>query len=171
LLDEVAPSIESIAREHGAKPLALPPDVDPWRDIRHYATRAIEALDREAATVRADLAVPISALPELARAAAAVAASTGRRVFIFGHAGIGILHVLIPARRADPAEWQAAEAAKDEVVDTAIRLRGAVSGEHGMGLGNRRYAARAFGTGLELMKQIKAVFDPKGILNPGKIWE
>jgi D-lactate dehydrogenase (cytochrome) len=40
-----------------------------------------------------------------------------------------------------------------------------------MGLGNRRYARRAHGTALEIMKQVKTVFDPKGILNPGKIWE
>lgn len=171
VLVELTPTVESIAREHGARALGLAPDVDPWRDVRHYATRAVEALDPEASTVRADVAVPLSALPDLVRAAVTAAGKQGRRVFVFGHAGIGILHVLIPARRATETEWRAAEAAKDEIVETAVRLGGAVSGEHGMGLGNRRYTRSAHGPALELMKQIKAVFDPKGILNPGKIWE
>jgi len=115
--------------------------------------------------------VPLSALPDLVRAASAAAERQGLRVFVFGHAGVGILHVLIPARRDIAAEWRSAEAAKDEIVEGAVRLGGAVSGEHGMGLGNRRYAQRAHGPALQLMKEIKAVFDPKGILNPGKIWE
>jgi FAD/FMN-containing dehydrogenase len=121
--------------------------------------------------VRADLAVPISALPRLVESCAAVGAKHGRRVFLFGHAGIGILHVLIPARRQATADWTAAETAKDELVATAIDLGGTVSGEHGMGSGNRKYATHALGPALGLMKSVKAVFDPKGILNPGKIWE
>ena len=170
-LAEIAPAVESIARERGASALVLDAGIDPWADIRHYATRAVEALDREASTVRADVAVPLSALPDLVAAAAASAEQAGRRVFVFGHAGTGILHVLIPARRSDAEAWRSAETAKDEVVEAAVRLGGAVSGEHGMGLGNRRFARRAHGTAIDLMRQIKSVFDPKGILNPGKIWD
>jgi FAD/FMN-containing dehydrogenase len=139
--------------------------------VRHYTTRAIEALDPQAAIVRADLAVPVSALPRLVESCAVAGARYGRRVFLFGHAGIGILHVLIPARREAEADWAAAEAAKDQLISAAIDLGGTVSGEHGMGSGNRKYAARALGPALGLMKAVKAVFDPKGILNPGKIWE
>lgn len=168
-LAEAAPVVESLAREAGARPLALAPNLDPWSDVRHHATRAVAAMDPGAGTVRADLAVPISALPEIVRACAAVGARCRRGVYLFGHAGIGVLHALIPAR-PDSAEWAAAETAKDQLIEAALNLGGAVSGEHGMGVGNRRYAARAFGPALELMKRIKAVFDPKGILNPGKIW-
>ena len=171
ILAETTPLIESVAEEHGGRPLALAPGQDPWAEVRHYASRAIQALDPAGEVVRADLAVPISGLPDLVDAGAAVSAQHGRSAFLFGHAGIGILHVLIPARRESPSEWAAAEAAKDELIDTALRLRGAVSGEHGMGFGNRQYAARALGPAVEFMKGIKLVFDPKGILNPGKIWE
>jgi D-lactate dehydrogenase (cytochrome) len=171
VLAETARTVDAIAKERRARPLSLPAGQDPWRDVRHYATRAIEALDSEAATVRADLAVPISALPRLVESCAAVGAKHGRRVFLFGHAGIGILHVLIPARREAAADWAAAETAKDELVAAAIELGGTVSGEHGMGSGNRKYAENALGPALGLMKAVKAVFDPKGILNPGKIWD
>lgn len=171
VLAETTQTVEAIAKERQARSLALAAGQDPWRDVRHYTTRAIEALDSEAATVRADLAVPVSALPRLVECCVAAGTRYGRRVFLFGHAGIGILHVLIPARRAVHADWAAAEAAKDELVSAAIELGGAVSGEHGMGCGNRKYAAAALGPALGLMKGVKAVFDPKGILNPGKIWQ
>lgn len=171
VLAEMTRTVTTIAKERQARSLSLPAERDPWRDVRHYATRAIEALDPESATVRADLAVPISALPSLVESCAVAGAKHGRRVFLFGHAGIGILHVLIPARPDVSADWIAAESAKDELVSAAIELGGTVSGEHGMGSGNRKYAARALGPALDLMKAVKGVFDPKGILNPGKIWE
>jgi D-lactate dehydrogenase (cytochrome) len=171
VLAETTQTVDAIAKEHQGQPLVLADGQDPWRDVRHHTTRAIEALDPESATVRADLAVPISALPHLVERCTAAGAKHGRRVFLFGHAGIGILHVLIPARREATTDWAAAEAAKDELVQAAIDLGGAVSGEHGMGSGNRKYAASALGPALGLMKAVKAVFDPQGILNPGKIWE
>lgn len=169
-LVETASVVEATARGKGGKPVALAPGQDPWKEIRHYATRAVQSRHPESAVVRADLAVPISALPQLVARCVATAARHGREVFLFGHAGIGILHVLIPARR-ETSEWVAAEAAKENLIDDTLALGGAISGEHGMGLGNRRFAGRALGPALDLMKQIKAVFDPNGILNPGKIWE
>lgn len=171
VLAETALTVDAIAQERQGRPLSLATGQDPWRDVRHYATRAIEALDPESATVRADLAVPISALPRLVERCGEAGIKQGCRVFLFGHAGIGILHVLIPARRAESASWAAAQTAKDDLVAVAIELGGTVSGEHGMGSGNRKYAANALGPALDLMKAVKGVFDPKGILNPGKIWE
>lgn len=163
-------AVEALVGEHGGESLALPAHLDPWKEIRHWATRAVQALDPQSATVRGDFAVPLSALADLVAAAAAAGARHSCKVFVFGHAGIGILHILIPARRDSP-QWSAAEAAKLDLVDFVGSVGGAVSGEHGMGLGNRAHAAAALGSSLELMKRIKAVFDPHGILNPGKIWE
>jgi D-lactate dehydrogenase (cytochrome) len=150
----------------GGGPLALPAGRDAW-SIREHATRAVGATRPAAAIVRADVAIPIGALPALVEHGARTAAAHGLGVHLFGHAGIGILHALV---LADPAERAAAEAARDALVDRALALGGSCSGEHGMGLGNRRYAAREHGAALALMRGIKALFDPSGILNPGKIW-
>jgi len=60
--------------------------------------------------------------------------------------------------------------ARDALVQRAIALGGSCSGEHGMGLGNRRYAEHEHGAALALMRGVKALFDPHGILNPGKMW-
>jgi D-lactate dehydrogenase (cytochrome) len=147
----------------GGAPLDLD---DPWR-IREQATRAVEAQRPNAVTVRADVAIPIGALPALVVACERTAAERGLVVHVFGHAGIGILHALV---LADDSERSIAVAARDEIVETAIALGGSCSGEHGMGTDNRRYAAREHGVALALMAEIKRVFDPQGILNPGKIW-
>ncbi|HEY3189686.1 MAG TPA: FAD-binding oxidoreductase [Solirubrobacteraceae bacterium] len=155
-----------VMRDAGGEPIVLPGGRDAWA-IREHATRAIEALRPGAATVRADLAIPIGALPELVARCEAVAAERGLAIHLFGHAGIGILHALV---RADAEDRPVAEAARDVLVEAALALGGSCSGEHGMGLGNRRYAAREHGAALALMRGVKELFDPHGILNPGKIW-
>ena len=157
---------EDVLRGAGGEPLVLPGGRDAW-SIREHATRSIAALRPDAATVRADLAIPIGALPRLVARCEAVAAERGLTVHLFGHAGIGILHALV---LADAAERAAADAGRDVLVEEALALGGSCSGEHGMGLGNRRYAAREHGAALALMRGVKQLFDPHGILNPGKMW-
>jgi len=61
-------------------------------------------------------------------------------------------------------------ASPESLVDRALALGGSCSGEHGMGLGNRAWAAREHGAALSLMQGVKALFVPHGILNPGKMW-
>jgi D-lactate dehydrogenase (cytochrome) len=157
---------EQVLRDAGGEAIVLPDGRDAWA-IREQATRAIAALRPDAATVRADLAIPIGALPALVARCEAVAVERALAVHLFGHAGIGILHALVLAGERDHA---AAESARDALVDAALALGGSCSGEHGMGLGNRRYAAREHGDALALMQGVKALFDPRSILNPGKIW-
>ena len=163
---EVWAAAEDVLRGAGGEPLVLPGGRDAW-SIREHATRSIAALRPDAATVRADLAIPIGALPRLVARCEAVAAERGLAVHLFGHAGIGILHALV---LADAAERAAADAGRDVLVEEALALGGSCSGEHGMGLGNRRYAAREHGAALALMRGVKQLFDPHGILNPGKMW-
>ncbi|HEV7731579.1 MAG TPA: FAD-binding oxidoreductase [Candidatus Binatia bacterium] len=162
-VDEVWTTASEVAVAAGGTALDLP---DPWA-IRELATRAVEAERPDAGTVRADLAIPIGALPELVRACEETATARALPMHVFGHAGIGILHVLVPA---DASERAAAEAARDALVERVLALGGSCSGEHGMGTGNRRFAALEHGAALALMRGVKAVFDPHGILNPGKIW-
>src|SRR5205814_9117701 len=90
---------EDVLRGGGGEPLVLPGGRDAW-SIREHATRSIAALRPAPATLRADLAVPIGALPRLVARCEALAAERGLAVHLFGHAGIGILHALV---RADPA--------------------------------------------------------------------
>ena len=162
-VDETWQIVTEVAAASDGVPLPLD---DPWA-IREHATRAVEASRPDVATVRADLAIPIGALPELVAACERIARERGLVVHCFGHAGIGILHALV---LAGDTERDAAHAARDALVERALALGGSCSGEHGMGLGNRRYAAREHGAAIALMQGVKALFDPHGILNPGKMW-
>ena len=162
-VDETWRATDEVMRASGGTPLAL---AEPWA-IREQATRAIEAQRPDARTVRADLAIPIGALPQLVAECERVAAAHGLVVHCFGHAGIGILHALV---LADDAGWTIAGRARDALVERVLELGGSCSGEHGMGTGNRRYAAREHGDALALMQGVKNLFDPHGILKPGKMW-
>jgi D-lactate dehydrogenase (cytochrome) len=165
-VDEAWHAATEAMRDAGGEPVVLPDGHDAW-SIREHATRAIAAGRPEAAVVRADVAIPIGALSGLVERCETLAAERGLAIHLFGHAGIGILHALV---LADPAERAAAEAVRDALVEHALARGGSCSGEHGMGLGNRGYAAREHGAALALMQGVKALFDPHGILNPGKMW-
>jgi D-lactate dehydrogenase (cytochrome) len=165
-VDEGWRAAAEVMRDAGGEPLVLRDGRDAW-SIRELATRAVSAERPEAAVVRADVAIPIGALPALVERCETLAAERGLAVHLFGHAGIGILHALV---LADAGERPAADAARDALVAHALALGGSCSGEHGMGLGNRAWAAREHGAALSLMQGVKALFDPHGILNPGKMW-
>ena len=88
----------------------------------------------------------------------------------FGHAGNGNLHVNLLYDPADAAQRARAEAAMARVFALTLSLGGTLSGEHGIGLAKREFMPQAIDSAtLALMRQIKSVFDPAGILNPGKL--
>ena len=167
---EVFETAQTLCEENHGQLITLPHGRDPW-EVRHFTTRAIQALKPEGKTVRTDMGFPISLLPEVVERSYAIAERHKVALHTFGHAGMGILHAL---RREDPADtdrWAAAQQAKDEMVAFALSVGGTASGEHGIGLGSQKYVHQEHGAAVELMKGIKQVFDPKQILNPGKIWE
>ena len=93
------------------------------------------------------------------------------RIPSFGHAGDGNLHVYICRDALNEEDWQKTLAAIfDEMYQKAVQLGGLVSGEHGIGYAKKGYLRRQYGeTPIALMQGIKQVFDPKNILNPGKV--
>ena len=89
----------------------------------------------------------------------------------FGHAGDGNLHVYTLKEDMDDQSWKEKNTAvMDELYEKAREFKGQVSGEHGIAYAKKKYLKEAVGERqMALMKGIKKVFDPKGILNPGKI--
>jgi D-lactate dehydrogenase len=120
--------------------------------------------------INEDVVVPVSRIPELVAGVGAISRDCGLPLVAFGHAGNGNLHVNILYDPADAAQAAAARGALARVFALAIALGGTLSGEHGIGLAKRDYMAQAVDAGaLALMRQLKQVFDPDGILNPGKL--
>ena len=122
------------------------------------------------AKINEDVVVPVSRLPELIAGVESLSHMHGIAIVCFGHAGNGNIHVNLLYDPADAAQHAAAPRCLDAVFDLVLRLDGTLSGEHGIGLAKRDWMPRALdATTLALMREIKAQFDPLGLLNPGKL--
>ena len=87
----------------------------------------------------------------------------------WGHAGDGNVHSTFLLAPEDPEQLERASRAADDLLAMALQLGGTVSGEHGLGLVRSGWLARQWGErAVALHAQIKGVFDPKGLMNPGK---
>ncbi|SMH39723.1 glycolate oxidase [Rathayibacter oskolensis] len=129
------------------------------------------ALEAEGEVLIEDVCVPRSALPAMFTAIRGIEERTGLRIPTVAHAGDGNLHpnFVLPAGSTAVGEevWEAAA----ELFRTAVSLGGTLTGEHGVGLLKRRWLAEELGEdSLALQRGIKAVFDPLGIMNPGKVF-
>lgn len=136
------------------------------------ARKALSPSLRKAAAgkINEDVVVPVSRIPELVDRLALLAERHGLLIVNFGHAGNGNLHVNLLFDPDDEDQARAAESCLQEVFDLVIALDGTLSGEHGVGLAKRDFIRREVGdTALGIMRGLKRVFDPKGILNPGKL--
>jgi glycolate oxidase len=118
-----------------------------------------------------DIVVPKSAIPEMIDSVREIAERYALPIPVFGHAGDGNLHpnILFDLRNAD--EVHRVECAARDIFRAAIRLGGTLSGEHGIGTLKREFLAEAQGDlAVDLSRAIKRVFDPDGLLNPGKVF-
>jgi glycolate oxidase len=121
--------------------------------------------------INEDIVVPRSRLPEMLRILKGLSESSGIRIVNFGHAGDGNIHVNLMVDRNNKDEYEKAIKLVGDIFKATLELGGTISGEHGVGLTKKNYISMEIRPDeLELMKKIKAVFDPKNILNPGKIF-
>jgi glycolate oxidase len=116
-----------------------------------------------------DLGVPSSKIPETIRRAQAIAEKHNVTITTFGHVGDGNVHTTFVADVRDREEWNRLKPAIEELVETAIEMKGTLSAEHGAGITRAAHMERQLGPAMEVMRQIKQTFDPENILNPGKM--
>lgn len=118
-----------------------------------------------------DVVVPVSRMPDLIEGLEQISREHEIPIVNFGHAGNGNLHVNLLYDTQDPKQEQAALPCLTRVFELVLALGGTLSGEHGIGIAKRDFIARAIDAPtLALMRAIKREFDPRGILNPGKIF-
>ena len=140
-----------------------------WR-ARHEAWETIHRAHPKQETLIVDAAVPISRYPEMV-VFAQQAVDTHQAIgYVFGHAGDGNLHVVMAGDPANRTEWGKLESINQAIVEKAIQVGGTCTGEHGVGIGKRKFMQMEHGESFELMRQIKNLIDPKGLMNPGKIF-
>ncbi|HNF88383.1 MAG TPA: FAD-linked oxidase C-terminal domain-containing protein [Thiobacillaceae bacterium] len=119
--------------------------------------------------INEDVVVPVARLANLVNAIDALGHHHRVPIVSFGHAGNGNLHVNLMVHPDDDAEMARARACRDALVEAVLGLGGSLSGEHGIGSEKRRYVGRELDADtLAMMRDLKGLFDPRGILNPGK---
>jgi len=139
-----------------------------WKMRRSVA----EAVKANSIYKEEDTVVPRYELPKLLKGIKTIGNKYGFKSVCYGHAGDGNLHVNIIKGDMTDENWKT-EVTKGirEIFELTVSLNGTLSGEHGIGFVQKNYMDIAFNsTQLQLMKGIKAIFDPNGILNPGKIF-
>jgi glycolate oxidase/D-lactate dehydrogenase len=120
--------------------------------------------------INEDVVVPRVYLSEAIRDYRKVAEKYGLLMAIFGHIGDGNLHVNLLYDKKNKEEEERAERAVDEIFEITLRYNGSITGEHGVGLTKRKFLEYQFGpVGMEILRGIKKVFDPKNLFNPGKV--
>jgi D-lactate dehydrogenase (cytochrome) len=117
-----------------------------------------------------DVAVPITAYSALITDIRKELAGTNLVSYYISHAGNGNVHLNIVGTKGDQKQWDLIKEISHRLVSKCIELGGTATGEHGIGLGKRKYMVAEHGTSLQWMKRVKSLFDPNGILNPGKIF-
>lgn len=123
------------------------------------------------AKLNEDIVVPMRNYGKFARYLAGLKRKSGLPIPTFGHLADGNLHVNIMYHRADPQETKAAEAAVQNLMETVVSLGGAISGEHGIGLAKTPFLRIQHNPAqVRAMQAVKKALDPRGILNPGKMF-
>jgi len=137
------------------------------------ARKALSPLLREIAPkkINEDVVVPVTALPEFLNELTRLSNHYEIANVNFGHAGNGNIHVNLLIDPDNPEEVKRAEQCLDQIFDLVIRLNGTLSGEHGIGSEKRAFITKEIDEPtITLMKDLKRLFDPNNILNPGKLF-
>jgi glycolate oxidase len=118
-----------------------------------------------------DISIPRTRVPEMMERIKELAGEHDIDIAVFGHAGDGVLHPNILIDMNDSEKIKRAGVVSEEIFRLAVEMGGTISGEHGIGLCKAGFTHLAVDAGsLEMMKEIKKVFDPRNIMNPGKIF-
>ncbi len=169
-VEEVQSRVLGILARLGSNPLRLAQNESERAKIWAVRRAISPSLARIAPNkLNPDVCVPRSKLPDYLRAVALLGRKYSLRIFNFGHAGDGNIHTNIMFDGSDAGETKRAEALLAELFERTIKLEGTISGEHGIGVARKGVLPLQVGRKeIDLRKKYKKVFDPAGILNPGK---
>jgi D-lactate dehydrogenase (cytochrome) len=138
-------------------------------EARHHVAFAVAAASPGKRLKSTDVCVPVSQLPDAVRNARESAEALGIPAAILGHAGDGNFHVVLPIDPEIPEDAERVDALNEAIVADALARGGTCTGEHGIGIGKIRHLEAEHGDLIPLMRGVKRLFDPNGILNPGKV--
>ena len=170
---EEASKMEELAKANGAMEVRVARDATEAAQLATARRSAFSALARLApTTILEDATVPRSELAHMIRFVAEVAKKHELKIGTFGHMGDGNLHPTFLTDERNEAEIHRVHEAFKEIFDEAIRLGGTITGEHGIGLAKKEFLPKFAGAAqMRVMRELRKALDPKGILNPGKMFD
>jgi glycolate oxidase len=173
VVDEEAAQMQKICREKGSMEVRVAKDDVEANKLAGARRTAFSALARVApTTILEDATVPRSELAKMIRHVETVAKKYKLRIGTFGHMGDGNLHPTFLTDERNKEEMHRVEEAFKEIFDEAIRLGGTITGEHGIGLAKKSFLPKFAGDAqMKVMRALRQVLDPNGILNPGKMFD
>jgi D-lactate dehydrogenase (cytochrome) len=172
-LSEVLEMAEEICREEGCLEFRAGlgrAERDRIFKARHGLGETIIRNHPGCRVLSTDVAVPNTQYPELIKTIHNEVAAHKIVGYTLSHAGDGNVHLVVAGKKGDRKEWKKIDSVVNIVVTRALDLGGTATGEHGVGIGKRKYMAAEHGSSLQWMQRLKSLFDPNGILNPGKIF-
>ena len=172
LIEEDLEKIKSISSQMKAREVKVIEDAKQaagiWKARKNLSPLILRIYQK---SISEDVTVPRDKIAQMVKAVSEIGAQLGITTGMSGHAGDGNIHPGVQIMEVTPEAERKAEEAIKLIIEKGLELGGTVSGEHGIGLHKSAYLIRELGRDqIELMKRIKYAFDPRGILNPGKIW-
>ncbi len=171
-IDGQAERVREICRANQAREIRLAGDAAERDALWKARKRAFGAAGRLApSNITQDGVIPRTKLPQVLRDIDAIVRRHGLKVANVFHAGDGNLHPLILFDETDPAQMRGVVEASEEILKMCVAVGGSITGEHGIGIEKSSYSSCQFSPkDLEVMAQVKAVFNPKDLCNPGKMF-
>jgi glycolate oxidase len=165
--------IVEIANKYGATEVRVAKDqveADKYWTARKAGFAAV--FGKATTVLSEDVTVPRGNMPALIRKIKEIAKKYNVEYNVIGHAGDGNLHPSVLTDINNKVHYERAINAIDEIIEAAVELGGVLSGEHGIGLEKAKFFRKVTDpVVVKLMQDIKALFDPNNIMNPGKIWD
>jgi len=170
---EVGEAVSEICMQNDAVDILMADTKESQKRIWDLRERLAEAVVQDRVVEMVDTVVPPSRIADFVEEAKKIAAKEGLRIWGVGHAGDGNVHLHILKDKLSDKEWKMRyPKAMKAIYETAVAFGGTISGEHGIGLDKKDYFSIGVSQEeLKLMKEIKRLFDPNNILNPGKIFD
>jgi D-lactate dehydrogenase (cytochrome) len=170
---EQAETVQEIAKDNGGKDFiwaTSPEERTQLWDARHHAYFAGLQLRPGSRAVSTDVCVPISRLAECVHETMEDVKDYIAPVPLLGHVGDGNFHLMFLVDPAKPEETELAKQFNQRLVERALRLEGTCTGEHGVGMGKQASLRAELGDDvIDVMRDIKKLFDPENLMNPGKV--
>ncbi len=171
-VEQLQRRLQGVAGITAVVPVLDPALREPMWNLRRAAMPLLYGMkgDRKPVTFVEDCAVPPARLPEFVARFRDVLRSHGTDGAFYGHASVGCLHIRPVLNLKDPGEVALMRRIAERVTDLVLEFGGSLSGEHGDGMARSEWNRKMFGPVVyEAFRQIKGIFDPQGLLNPGKV--